>query len=118
MCRGRWPLLLVDLTAIANPAAVLDTVRVKMRPMHKSTQVVPFVHAPNLHPVAHPEWNAIGEVNVVGNQQRPAGANVDDEALMTGTVIIIRQKPPNEASNFDPAAIISLGVHPSEFNLP
>ena len=89
-----------------------------MGPVDETTQVIPFVHTPYPHPVTHPEWNAIGEVDVVGNQQRPAGANVDDEALMTGTVIVIRQKPPDEASNFDPAAIISLGVHPSEFSLP
>ena len=89
-----------------------------MGPVDETTQVIPFVHTAHAHPVTHPEWNAIGEVNVVGNQQRPVGANVDDETLMTGTVIVIRQKPPDEASNFDPAAIIALGVHPSEFNLP
>ncbi len=89
-----------------------------MGPVDEATQVIPLVHTPYPHPVTHPEWNAIGEINVVGNQQRPAGTDVDDEALMTGTVIVIRQKPPDEACNFDPAAIISLGVHPSEFNLP
>ena len=89
-----------------------------MRPMHKSTQVVPFVQSPNLHPVAHPERDSFGEVDIVSNQQGPAIADVDNEALMTGTVIIIRQKPPNEACYFDPAAIISLGVHPGEFSLP
>ena len=104
--------------AIPNPAAIHQTLRIMMGPVDEATQVVPFVRAPNLHPITHPEWNAIGEVNVVGNQQRPAGANVDDETLMTGTVIVIRQKPPDEASNFDPAAIIPLGVHPSEFSCP
>jgi len=53
-----------------------------MRPVDKPAQVVPFVHPADLHPVSHAERNAFSEVQVVGNQQCPACANVDDEALM------------------------------------
>ena len=86
--------------------------------MHKTAQVVPFVHASYVYPITHPERDAFGKIDIVSNQQRPAGANVDDEALMARSVIVIRQQPPDEACYLDPATIITLGIHPGEFSLP
>ena len=85
-----------------------------MRPVDQSAQVVPFVHATYLHPVTHPQWNALREVDVVSDQQCPAGTDVDDKALVRRAIIVVRQKPPDEACNFDPAAVISLGIHPGD----
>ena len=117
-CRGRWPLLRVDAAAITNPAAFLETVGVLMRPMHKTAQIVPFVHTAHVYPVAHPERYAFGEVNVVSDQQRPAATDVDDEALVSRSVAIIRQQPPDEACYLDPAPVITLGIHPGKLSLP
>ena len=83
LCRGRWPLLLVGLSAVANPAAVLDTLRVVMRPVHETAEVVPLVHASYAHAIAHTEWDAIGEIDIVCDQKGPAIADVDDESLVS-----------------------------------
>ena len=72
-----------DLTAITNPATFLKSVGVEMSPVNKPAQIIPFVHAANVHPVTHAERDAVGEVDIVGNQQCPAIADVDDEALVT-----------------------------------
>ncbi len=57
--------------------------------MHESAKLVPFIHAPHLNAIAHAKRHALCEVDVVGDQQRPAIADIDDEALMARTVVII-----------------------------
>ena len=46
-------LLLVFFCAVADVAAILNAVRIMVRPMNQAAQVVPFVHAANMHTVAH-----------------------------------------------------------------
>lgn len=62
-----------------------------MGPVNQPAQIIPLVHAPHVHAVAHPERDAFREIQVVRDEQRLAIACVDDEALMAGTVIIVRQ---------------------------
>lgn len=78
-----------------------------MRPVHESAQVVPLIHATYAHPVAHPKRDAFGEIDIVRDEQRAAIADVDNEALMARTVVIIGQQSPHEARDFDPLTIIS-----------
>lgn len=80
-----------------------------MRPMDQAAQIVPFVHTANRHAIAQSHRNAFGQVDVVRDQHRNAVTDVDDEALMTGTVIVIRQQPTNEARNLDPGTRIAFG---------
>ena len=60
-----------------------------MRPVNETAQVIPFVHAANMHPVAHTKRNTLGKIDIVGNQQGSAGADIQYESLMPRTVIII-----------------------------
>lgn len=78
-----------------------------MRPVQESTKVIPLVHAPHVHPVAHAERHALRKIDVVGDEQGPAITDVDDEALVAGAVVIIRQQASDEAGHFDPLAFIT-----------
>ena len=61
-----------------------------MRPMHQAAEIVPFEHAPDAHTITHPDRHAFRKVDIVCDQQCHAVAYVDDKALMTRTVIVIR----------------------------
>lgn len=76
--------------AITNVAAVLDTLRVVMRPVHETPEIVPFVHSANLHSISDTNRYTFGEVNVVGDEQRFAIANIEDKSLVSGTIVVIR----------------------------
>ena len=78
-----------------------------MRPVNEPTQIIPFVHAADQHSVTHAEGNAFRQVDVVRYQQRAAIADIDNESLMSRTVIIVGQQAPHEALDFDPAAVIA-----------
>ena len=68
-----------------------------VRPVHQSTEVIPFVHAANVNAVTHTNGNAIGEIDVVCYQQGLAIADIDNEALMTRVIIVVRQEAADEA---------------------
>ncbi len=97
----------IDLGTITHPAAVLGALRVVVRPVHESTELVPFVHAPDLDAIAHAERHTFCQIEIVGNQQSLAIANIDDESLVAGTVVIVMQKAVDEASDFDPPPVIT-----------
>ena len=89
--RGTWStrpispnsfISLVYFSPVTHPATVLDALWVVMRPVDQASEVVPFVHATDLDTVAHANWHASGEINVVRYEQCPATTNVNDEALM------------------------------------
>ena len=75
-----------------------------MRPVHEAAQVVPFVHATNVYPVAHANGNTFGEVDIVGDKQGPAGANIQYESLVPRAIIVIRQQAFDQATHFNPRA--------------
>ena len=60
-----------------------------MGPVNEATEIVPLVQTTNLHSVAHAEGYALREVEVVRDQQGLPIADVDDEALVTGSVAIV-----------------------------
>lgn len=53
-----------------------------MRPVHESTQLIPFVQPPERDPVANGDRNPCRQVEVVRNKQRAALADLDDEPLV------------------------------------
>lgn len=75
--------------SVAHKASVFDGQRVVVRPVHKAAKVIPFEHSPNVHAIAHANRHAFGKFNIVGDEQRYAIADINDEALVTGTVVII-----------------------------
>ena len=81
-----------------------------VRPVQESAEIVPFVQAAHAHAVAHAEWHAFSKVGVVGDQQGLAIADVDDEALVPGAIMVIRQKAADEARDFDPPPVVGLAV--------
>jgi len=107
--------LLVGAGSVADVAAVLYAVWIVMGPVHEATKIIPFVHAAHVYTITHAERHALGQVNIVRYQQAAPISDVDDESLVSGTVIIVRQKASHEASNLNPATIVAflIGfVHP------
>ena len=98
---------LVHFAAITHPAAFFSAVWVAVRPVDKTAQVIPLVHAAHLNAIPQAERHAVGEIDIVRDQQRPATANIDDEALVTGTVVVITQQAADEARDFDPPPVIA-----------
>ena len=78
-----------------------------MRPVNEPAQIVPFVHATNVHSVAHAKGHPFGEVDIVGDQQGPAGADIQYESLMPRAIVVIRQQAFDEAADFDPRARVA-----------
>jgi len=68
-----------------------------VRPVHQSAKVVPFVHATNVDAIPHAGRNALCEIDVVGDQKRLAIADINDEALVTRVIVVVRQKAADEA---------------------
>jgi len=100
--------LSVVFPSVANVATVFDSLGIVMCPVHEAAQVIPFIHAPNLHAIAHTNRNAFGQVDVVCDEQRYAVTNIEDETLVTRTVIVIRQQSRHNALDLDPGACIAL----------
>jgi len=78
--------------------------------VHDATKIIPFVHTAHVYTITHAERHSFGQVDVVRDQQAAAIANVDDESLVSGTVIIISQEAAHEASNLYPATIVAFFV--------
>ena len=81
-----------------------------VRPVQESAEIVPFVQASHTHAVAHAEGHAFGQVGIVRDQQRLAIADVDDKALVSRAVMVVRQKAADEARDFDPPPVFGLAV--------
>lgn len=67
---------------VADPAALLDAQRVRVRPVHETTQVVVLVHAAKCDPVAECDRHAVSKIQVVRDEQRLAGCEPHDETLV------------------------------------
>lgn len=78
-----------------------------MCPVHEPAKVVPFVHSADLDAVSQPNRDALRQVDVMRNQQRLAIAHVDDEALVAGAVIVVRQQSRNDTPNVDPRSRVA-----------
>lgn len=80
-----------------------------MGPVYESAQIVPLVHAAHAHPIAQTDRYSLRKVDVVSDQQGPAVADIDDEALMARAVIVVTQKAADEARDFDPPPVVASG---------
>ena len=60
-----------------------------VRPVHQAAEVVPLVHAAELHAISKADRYTVGQVDVMRNQQRVATAQLQDEALVTIAVAVI-----------------------------
>jgi hypothetical protein len=112
------PLLFVRRPAVTHPATVLDALRVVVGPVDQPAQVVPLVHSAYPDAVTDAKRYAFGEINIVRNQQRLPIADVDDESLMGRAVVIVMQKAPDEATDFDPPPVIALVEPDASLPLP
>jgi hypothetical protein len=79
------------LATVADPAAVLVAVWVVVSPVHQSAEVVPFIHTAKPNPVPNAKRYPVGEINVVGDKQRLPPRQLQDEALVPGILVVIRQ---------------------------
>jgi hypothetical protein len=75
----------------------------------QAAEVVPLVHAPHSYAITHADRDALRKIDVVGNQQCLAIADVDDETLVTRTVVVITQQAADEARDFDPPPVVAFG---------
>ena len=80
-----------------------------MSPVYESAEVIPFIKTTHVDAVPHADRNAFGQFDIVCNQERLVITDIDDEALMPGAVFVITQKAADEARDFDPPPIITLG---------
>ena len=78
-----------------------------MCPVDETAEIVPLVHAAHINAITHAERHASGEIDIVRDQQRPATANIDDEALMTRDVVVVRQQSPDETGDLDPFTVVA-----------
>ena len=99
--------LRIDRASVTDPTTILDALRIVVRPVHEPAEIVPLVHAANPDTIAHAERHALGQVDIVGNQQGPVVADIDDEPLVAGAVVVVMQKAVDEAGNFDPPPVIA-----------
>lgn len=65
---------------------------VVVRPMHQAAEIIPLIHATKLDAVAHTQWHAPDEVDIVRNQQRVSVGQLYDESLMARIVVIVGQQ--------------------------
>jgi hypothetical protein len=60
-----------------------------VRPVHKTTEVIPLVHAAHLYPVTHPQRDTFCEIDVMCDEQRTAIADIDNETLVARAIIVV-----------------------------
>ncbi len=95
---------LVNACAISHEAAVLDTVRVMVRPMHQAAKIIPFVHASKSHTIADSQRCTPGDVDIVRNQECLPVAHVQNETLVPRSIVVVAQQSPDETRSLDPCA--------------
>jgi hypothetical protein len=78
---------------VADPATVFYSMWIVMRPVHEATQVIPPVHPPKLNAITHTERHSLRELYIVGDQQRLPVGQLQNEALVSRPVVIVRQQP-------------------------
>ena len=61
-------ILLVDLIPVFEVAPVPGFYGIMVGPMHRPTQIIPFVHTAIMNSVAHADRHAFGQFDVVSDQ--------------------------------------------------
>ena len=79
-----------------------------MRPVHQAAKIIPLVHATYVYTIAHAERDALGQIDIVRYEHGSPVADIDNEPLVPGTIVMVRQQAPHEACDLYPAAVIDL----------
>jgi len=98
--------LSIDPPPVANKAAFFDTQGIVVGPMHKTAQIVPFIHAANAHTITETDRHSFRKIDIVGDQQRFTVTDIEDKTLVSRTVIVVRQQLYHDAPDLDPATSI------------
>ena len=81
-----------------------------MGPVHEAAKIIPLIHAAHVDAITHADRHAFREIDVVGDQQGLAVADIDNEALVSRIVVVVTQEAADEARDFDPPPIVLLRV--------
>jgi len=87
----------VGLAPKFNPAARRDAHRIAVRPVHQSAAFVPLVHTAKSQSIAEADRNPVGQIDIVGDQERMAIAQLEDHALMARAISVVRQQTPDDS---------------------
>ena len=88
------PLLLVGLSGVLEPTGLMATASVSMGPMDYAAFIVPLEDAVESDGVTHLQRGKTRrEVDVVSHEQRLAGSQGENKALVTAAVVIIGKQP-------------------------
>jgi hypothetical protein len=96
------------VSPVTDIATVLDTLGIVVSPVHEPTEIIPLVHTSYLDPVTDSDRHGFGEVDVMGDKQGFAIPDVQDETLVPGTVVVVRQQPHDDTPEFNPGSCIRL----------
>jgi len=75
--------------------------------VHQPAQLIPLVHAAKLNPVTHPDRDTLGQIEIVGDQQRIAILHSQDDTLMPRAVIVVAQQSADESRILNPVTGIA-----------
>lgn len=100
--------LVVRFCSEANVATLFHAMWIKVCPVDKATELIPFEHAAKIDTVAHSKRHSERDVNVVRDEQRPPVPKIQNKTLVPGAVVIIRQQSPDESCSLNPGSGIAL----------
>ena len=84
--------------------------RVMVRPVHQAAEIIPLVQPAKFNPIAKTQWNSSCEIDVVRDEQRLTTGQLHDEALVSGTIVVVWQQPHHETRVLDPRTCIENGL--------
>lgn len=93
-----------------DPSGIMLTPRAVVGPMDEPAFIIELVFAPKLYSVSNPYRDSFGKVDVMENQDRLAGFQLDDESLMTSSVGVVRINADDFAMIRDHGRIIFSGI--------
>ncbi len=90
--------LLVNLTVIFNPARRVTFAWIAVCPVHHAAFGVPFIYATERYQIAFAKADhSRCQINVVRDEQCLTRGERNDEALMSTSVVIVREQLSNNA---------------------
>ena len=85
-----------------------------MGPVEHAPLLVPFVLAQDLDSISLGQGNPLGEVDVMGHEERMARGELDHETLMARTLQVVREEAGDLPFDFDHDAFGSFGEKGSD----
>lgn len=94
-----------------EPAVSVPPRRIVVSPMHEAAFGIPLIFSVIFHDIALFQIiYARREINVVRDQNRLAGLQAQNEALMTAAVVVVRENARNDSSALN-LRVIRFGVN-------